>query len=272
VRTRAGQAISDSFRPAGTRGRRIGCRRSAPFPLCFARRRYRSRPVSRLRRWLIQKLVLYPVMSGVDRRSRLCEDGGDLKSDRSAGERRLFLINPILGMRGAALLLAAVLSLGPALARGQSTQQSPAQGPTQGSSSYQCTDNDIFIRCLLQPAGSGQDQGQLWECASGHLAFDQDAQGQEQATFDGTCAIEVHQSGDPAWVWSGGFADHVLVCPAGELWRTGTGQQWETGPDCVEAPAPSLADLPPSDTWATAPIAWQDAQSAPAPCGWTLGC
>jgi hypothetical protein len=192
--------------------------------------------------------------------------------DGSAGERRLLLINPILGMRGAALLLAAVLSFGPTLARGQSTQQSPAQGPTQGSSSYQCTDNGIFIRCLLQPAGGGQDQVQLWECASGHLAFDQDALGHEEATFDGTCAIEVHQSGDPAWVWSGGFADHVLVCPSGELWRTDSGQQWETGPDCVQASSPELTDLAPPGTWSADPVAWQDAVSAPAQCGWTLSC
>src|SRR5581483_1902487 len=104
------------------------------------------------------------------------------------------------------------------------------------------------------------------------LHFDQDAQGQEDVSLDGTCAIEVHNPGDPAWVWAGGFTDHVLVCPAGELWRTDSGQQWETGPDCVQAAAPSLAALAPPDTWDTNPIAWQDAQSAPAACGWTLSC
>jgi len=166
------------------------------------------------------------------------------------------------------MLLAAVLAVGPGIARAQETQ-----GPAQGEYPHQCADDGIFTRCVLQQTGPNQDQDELWECASGALHFDQDSQGQEDVSLDGTCAIEVHQPGEPAWVWAGGFADHVLVCPAGELWRTNSGQQWETGPDCVEAPAPSLDALAPPDTWDTTdPIAWQDAQSAPASCGWTLSC
>jgi hypothetical protein len=165
------------------------------------------------------------------------------------------------------MLLAVVLALGPALAGAQA-----AQGLAQGEYPYQCADDGIFTRCVLQQTGPNQNQDELWECASGGLHFDQDAAGQEHVSFDGTCAVEVHDPGAPAWVWVGGFADHVLECPAGELERTESGQQWETGPDCVQAVAPSLAALPPTDTWITQAVGWQDAVPAPEPCGWTLSC
>jgi hypothetical protein len=173
----------------------------------------------------------------------------------------------MFSMRGWAVLLAAVLSLGPAMARAQTTQ-----GPAQGAYPHQCADDGIFTRCVLQQAGPNQDETELWECASGELHFDQDAAGQEDVGFDGSCAIEVHRPGYPAWVWAGGYADHVQVCPVGQLWRGESGQQWELGPDCVQAPAPSLDMLAPPNTWDTDPIAWQDAVPAPAPCGWTLSC
>src|SRR5437764_4441299 len=108
----------------------------------------------------------------------------------------------ILGARGLGILLAAVLSLGPGTAWAQAAQ---------GDRPRRCVDDGIFIRCLLLQTGPDQDQDELWECASGQLRFEHDAQGQEYISLDGTCAIEVHRPGDPAWVWAGGYAEHVLV-------------------------------------------------------------
>lgn len=166
-----------------------------------------------------------------------------------------------------AVPVAAVLSVEPDTAWAQATQ-----GPAQGDYPHRCVDDGILMRCLLHQTGPNQDQDELWECATGELRFDQDAQGQEEVSLDGTCAIEVHRPGDPAWVWAGGFADHVQVCPAGELRRGDSGRQWELGPDCVQAAAPSLGALSPPDTWNTGAVAWQDAVPAPEPCGWTLSC
>jgi hypothetical protein len=172
-----------------------------------------------------------------------------------------------------AILLAAVLAVGLGLTRTQPLQAGQSsQAGQMPSYPTNCTDNGIFIRCLLQQTGPNQDLDELWECTSGHLQLGQDANGQQQVTFDGTCAVEVHHGADPAWVWAGGYADHVQVCPAGQLWRTDSGEEWEVGPDCVLAPTPSLDVLASPNTWSTDPVAWSDAVLAPAACGWTQSC
>jgi hypothetical protein len=179
----------------------------------------------------------------------------------------------MLSIRGWLVLLAGVLVVGLGLTRVQPLEAGQStQGPAQGNNQSNCTDNGIFIRCLLQQAGPNQDVDELWECASGHLQIGEDANGQQQLTFDGTCAVEVHDGVNPAWVWAGGYVDHVQVCPAGQLWRSDTGEDWEIGPDCVLAPSPGFNALASPDTWSTDPVAWSDAVSAPAACGWTFSC
>jgi hypothetical protein len=185
----------------------------------------------------------------------------------------------MFGMRGWAMILAAVLAVG---LRGAQVQPLQAGQPAQGGPSVQgpsagnvptCRDNGAFVRCLVLQTGPNQDQDELWECASGHIKFNMDDSGRQQVAFDGTCAIEVHHAGDPAWVWAGGYSDHDQVCPAGELSRTASGEEWEIGPDCVEAPGASLDDLGPPASWDSAPIVWSsDALPAPAACGWTQSC
>jgi hypothetical protein len=172
--------------------------------------------------------------------------------------------------RGSPVLLAAVLLVGFGISRVQPAQA--GQTGNAGTNPYNCTDSGVFIRCLILRTGPNQDWDELWECASGHLQFSQDDTAQQQVSFDGTCAIEVHHGTDPAWVWAGGYADHDQVCPAGQLFRSASGAEWEIGPDCVEAASASLDDLAPPDTWDTGPIAWSDGVPAPAACGWTQSC